>query len=185
MWSARSLFCCESYAGLKVRNWKLQKSHFLARNKRRKWRHQVFGQRCPESVFFETEQKFRFYDRKSEKSTHFWARQLNLKWLSENQRAPISTHNKSEQFGISLARIGLGEDLERFMNNKKTRMFKPPLTRVGLAWISPAAAKKPGILSHPYLSNLQFHSFLKHLCTAETQNAETGSLAMPIIPVWP
>ena len=41
-----------------------------------------------------------------------------------------------------------------------TRRSKPPLTRVGLAWISPAAAKKYGILSHlhflPYLSNRSF-----------------------------
>ena len=54
---------------------------------------------------------------------------------------------------------------------------QPPLTRVGLAWISPAAAKKSGILSHPhflsYLYNRQYHSFLKHLYTAETLNAAT------------
>jgi len=72
-------------------------------------------------------------------------------------------------------------------NKYLTRRSKPPLTRVGLAWISPAAAKSLGSspTSHflPYLSNLQFHSFLKHLCTAETQNAETGSLAKPITPV--
>jgi hypothetical protein len=55
------------------------------------------------------------------KNAHIWARQLNRKWRSENQRAAISTHSKSEQFGISHARIGLGEDLERFMNKKKQK----------------------------------------------------------------
>jgi hypothetical protein len=77
------------------------------------------------------------------KKRALWGRQLNRKWRSENQRAAISTHNKSEQFGISLVGIGLGEDLERLLN-KKTRRSKPPLTRVSLAWISPAAAKKYG-----------------------------------------
>ena len=52
------------------------------------------------------------------KNAHIWARQINRKWRSEIQRAAISTHNKSEQFGVSLAQIGLGEDLERFMNKK-------------------------------------------------------------------
>ena len=83
----------------------------------------------------------------------------------------------------------LGSAYEKTSNGswiKITRRSKPPLTGMGLAWISPAAAKQYGILSHlhflPYLSDRQYHSFHKHLCTAETQNADTASLAMPLNP---
>ena len=69
-------------------------------------------------IFFKSDHMFRFYDRKCDKNAHFWGRQLNRKWRSENQRAAISTHNKSEKFGILLVGIGPGEDLERLLNKK-------------------------------------------------------------------
>ena len=58
-----------------------------------------------------------FTIKKAKKRAHLGS-PVKPEWRSENQRAAISTHNNSEQFGIPLARIGLGEDLERFMYKK-------------------------------------------------------------------
>ena len=77
--------------------------------------------------FFETDHKFRFDDRKIEKNSHFLARHLNRKWRSENQKATFYTHNDSEQFGMSLAGIGLWEDLERLLNKNKLESKAPRL----------------------------------------------------------